>query len=87
MKDLKALELLRFMLDVNEENHLYNTSIDERVAYISEAIAELEALENRSCINCLYFYNQGHNFGLCNKGVSSDFKIGTFYCGKYKAKK
>ena len=75
---LKALEILKTI------NKRYCT--DSVCGKLDLAIAELEALQNRSCNNCLYFSNSGHGFGLCNKGVSSDFKIGTFYCNKWEVK-
>ena len=75
---LKALDLLKTLRD----DYIHG----ELDSDINEAIDELEALENRSCSNCLYFSNSGHGFGLCNKGVSSDFKIGTFYCNKWEVK-
>lgn len=77
---LKALDLLKEL----ESYPLGFCHFKKEI--LKEAIAELEALENRKCDNCLYFSNSGHGFGLCNKGVSSDFKIGTFYCNKWEVK-
>ncbi|PUE67407.1 hypothetical protein [Arcobacter lacus] len=82
-RSLKALDLLK------EQYNILNNGIDGiwiNPKKLDEAIKELEDLENRSCNNCLYFSNSGHGFGLCNKGVSSDFKIGTFYCNKWEVK-
>lgn len=90
MKKLKALEILRRELQNNYEKRPFVIKTElyhkEKIEDFHEAIEELEALQNRSCDNCLYFSNSGHGFGLCNKGVSSDFKIGTFYCNKWEAK-
>ena len=90
MKELKALEILRRELQNNYEKRPFVIKTElyhkERIEDFHEAIDELEALQNRSCSNCLYFSNSGHGFGLCNKGVSSDFKIGTFYCNKWEVK-
>lgn len=87
---LKALEVLRRELQNNYEKRPFVIKTElyhkERIEDFHEAITELEALQNRSCDNCLYFSNSGHGFGLCNKGVSSDFKIGTFYCNKWEVK-
>lgn len=80
MKKLKALEILKEL----ESYPLGFCHFKKEI--LKEAIAELEALQNRSCDNCLYFSNSGYGFGLCNKGVSSDFKIGTFYCNKWEVK-
>ncbi|RZV13682.1 hypothetical protein D3M61_07305 [Aliarcobacter butzleri] len=79
---LKALEILKAYARCREEERILMYPLKE----VKEAIAELEVLENRKCDNCLYFSNSGHGFGLCNKGVSSDFKIGTFYCNKWEVK-
>ena len=88
---LKALDLLKLQYDhhlniFKDNKELGNPFEDKYILYLKEAIEEFEALENRSCSNCLYFSNSGHGFGLCNKGVSSDFKIGTFYCNKWEVK-
>lgn len=87
---LKALEVLRRELQNNYEKRPFVIKTElyhkERIEDFHEAIDELEALQNRSCDNCLYFSNSGYGFGLCNKGVSSDFKIGTFYCNKWEVK-
>ncbi len=45
-----------------------------------------DSLESRKCDKCLYFSSSGYGFGLCSKGVSSDFKIGTFYCNRWAEK-
>ena len=94
-RSLKAIEILKdHIIDLENmalifEEYCMHKSRDETnkaIQELTEAITELEALENRSCNNCLYFSNSGHGFGLCNKGVSSDFKIGTFYCNKWEVK-
>lgn len=77
---LKALEILKEL----ESYPLGFCHFKKEI--LKEAITELEALQNKSCDNCLYFSNSGYGFGLCNKGVSSDFKIGTFYCNKWEVK-
>lgn len=78
--ELMAKEILKRVLRTPQD--LFRYSDKE----IKIAIAELEALESRSCESCKYFYNQYHSFGLCNKGISSDFKIGTFYCNYWESK-
>lgn len=94
---LKALEILRRELDAAKEIRVAifirqgkqpegAEQLELAIKKLELAITELETLENRSCDNCLYFSNSGHGFGLCNKGVSSDFKIGTFYCNKWEVK-
>lgn len=87
---MKALEILRRELQNNYEKRPFVIKTElyhkERIEDFHEAIEELEALQNRSCDNCLYFSNSEHGLGLCKKGVSSDFKIGTFCCNKWESK-
>lgn len=85
MKQLKALEILKFM----------KMSSSSNITILNEAIAELEALENRSCVNCNYaniieFNNQEYvavTFELkCKKNIVRDNRPEIFNCSEYKTK-
>jgi len=52
---------------------------------LSACSEKLEELQNKSCIDCNGFTHRG-GIGMCPKGVSSDFKIGTFYCNQFEHK-
>ena len=78
---MKALEYLYRMLKANQE-------IGNTPENILECIAELEALQQRSCESCRHwdFNEQGH-FKKCfnGKGNVSSTK-GDFCCNRYEAK-
>lgn len=92
MKQLKALEILKRIC-----NHGSATVIE-----IKESIAELEALDNRSCENCksFQFWSESKDIsnwdshwvdlGLCYNGVQSGCFNSTvdkdFYCNKWESK-
>ena len=68
MKELKALEILKFMskgiLDFDYKEDC------------NEAIAELEALDNRSCENCKYDYvDINANCERCNRYHDDKFEL------------
>ena len=87
---MKALQTLKeFRLFFGSTQVLVQTQIDE-------AIAELEALQQRSCAKCKAFkLDDEHNdgFGQCFWGIhfpngnSSSYHKGTdFYCSEFEAK-
>lgn len=72
MKELKAIKILKAFLNG------YAHENDETI----EAIAELEALENRSCMNCKH-----NEITICKKLPSIDWSFepsNDFYCSKWK---
>ena len=92
MKQLKALEILKFM----------KMSSSSNITILNEAIAELEALENRSCENCksFQFWSESKDIsnwdshwvdlGLCYNRVQSGCFNSTvdkdFCCNKWESK-
>ena len=97
---MKALELIKQIKNVDENPyHKTRTIIFNRddMAFIKEAIAELEALQQpKSCAKCKAFkLDDEHNdgFGQCFWGIhfpnrtSSSYHKGTdFYCREFEAK-
>lgn len=66
MKQLKALEILKFM----------KMSSSSNITILNEAIAELEALDNRSCENCKYDYvDINANCERCNRYHDDKFEL------------
>ena len=66
MKQLKALEILKFM----------KMSSSSNITILNEAIAELEALNNRSCENCKHDYvDVDDNCQRCNRYYEDKFEI------------
>ena len=66
MKQLKALEILKFM----------KMSSSSNITILNETIAELEALENRSCENCKYDYvDIDGNCERCNRYHDDRFEL------------
>lgn len=84
MKQLKALEILKFM----------KMSSDSDVSVLNEAIAELEALEIRSCINCNTYKGSikkdcktlAYEFNQQLKVNGYLINESEFYCSKHKVK-
>ena len=87
---MKALEMLyRDKKWIEEECDISKIPIErvqtmiKDLVEINEAIAELEALQSRSCDGCKYF-NKSINGGLCFR---LDITVSTtFYCQGYEAK-
>lgn len=85
---MKALDIL------NSINKRYCT--DSVIEKINKAIAELEALENRSCDNCKHWNDSCINltvnttgfcmyYGICNGDFEEDMK-NVFCCKKWEPK-
>lgn len=73
MKQLKALEILKFM----------KMSSSSNITILNEAIAELEALDNRSCENCKH-----NEITICKKLPSIDWSFeptNDFDCRKWES--
>lgn len=56
---MKAIELLKDYKNID-----FGCNVEELHSEIDEAIAELEALENRSCNDCKYYLSDNGNFPL-----------------------
>ena len=86
---MKALEILKAQkaeiekMDIGSlKTKLLQETIKDLVE-INEAIAELKALQQRSCESCKYF-NKSINGGLCFR---LDITVSTtFYCQGYEPK-
>lgn len=73
---MKALEIL-------QKNSVLQKSVEPN--YLKEAIAELEALENRSCQNCINNYFCGV-FSFLKTVRDEDEIINGFYCNNWELK-
>lgn len=81
---LKAIELLKVVYEdcLEWENKGFATTYSTHE--LNLAIAELEALENRSCSNCKYY----HDEVCCNDNslLCADFVNENFCCNKWEPK-
>lgn len=87
MKELKALEDLKKLKEYLESENVLGdldyTHYSVMIDYIDEAIAELEALGNRSCMNCKH-----NEITICKKLPSIDWSFeqtSDFDCRKWES--
>ena len=66
---LKALEILKSFKSVAGCREAFIGYSNRQNIY--EAIAELEALENRKCTNCKFFTKNNAFYGVCAKDVNT----------------
>ena len=79
---MKALKILNLAFDESNFQSLRGE--------INEAIAELEALQNRNCSNCKYcMYVYSYIYPLCTENESEPFQIHSsekLKCDKWSSK-
>ena len=82
---MKAIQVLKNCLKYSD----YGNDIEEK-EYIRKAIAELEALENRSCESCKYSKDIfSYTYPLCTEDENNPFQIHNIEklkCNKWKNK-
>ena len=66
---MKALEILKRIYINNPDTRFQRNNIDinftiHDFSNVNEAIKELEALENKSCIGCIYHLSDNGNYPL-----------------------
>lgn len=71
---MKALKILN---DYKKFDGFIRDAVSD--IFLNEAIAELEALENRSCENCVYYLSDNGNYplepcGECNRWYSDSWE-------------
>ena len=93
---MKALEILNRSRRILRQG-TSNPSLDEQdkrntktIQELDEAIAELEALQNRNCSNCKYcMYVYSYIYPLCTENESEPFQIHSsekLKCDKWSSK-
>lgn len=95
----KALEILKdsinnidYLIKSNKLDKHETTKYKDRLKYLNEAIAELKALQNRSCDNCSNFKKDGAYYGICNKDINTTKNQDKFLsnidfcCNKWESK-
>ena len=93
-EEVKALEILKRIYINKPDTRYQRNNIDINFTIhdffnVNEAIKELEALENRSCDNCINLSVNTTGFcmyyGICNGDFEEDMK-NVFYCNKWESK-
>ena len=81
MKELKALEILNYIVSYGEVDFKEDKTEEQVVDFIKEARAELEALQApKTCETCKYYTKCDDAYNYCDKFSYLNGFVDEFFC-------